>query len=254
MMSNKIGFFDSGMGGLSVLRDAQREMPEEDYIYYGDSAHAPYGSRTPQEIYELTMQCVSFLLSENIKALVIACNTATSVAIERIRSQVNIPVVGMEPAVKPALAGVSGKVLVLATPATIHQQRYLHLIQQLGQQDRIINCPCHRLAELVEKNIQEPDKIDAYLDELLLPFRDKVEGAVLGCTHYIFMRSKIAQRLPGTRLFDGNHGTVAHLHEVLVQHGIKAPQGRIGTVALHSSCNDPSVMETYTRLLNFAEK
>ena len=112
----KIGFFDSGLGGISVLRDAYFLMPEEDYIYFGDTANAPYGTKKQEQIISMTMNGVDYLLSNNIKALVIACNTATSAAIEKIRQFVSIPVIGMEPAIKPALEHTKGNVLMMATP------------------------------------------------------------------------------------------------------------------------------------------
>lgn len=103
MINKSIGFFDSGVGGLSVLKDACSLMPEENYIYYGDSANAPYGEKSREEIFELTMRGIGYLMSNDIKALVVACNTATSAVIDELRKEVDIPVIGMEPAIKPAL-------------------------------------------------------------------------------------------------------------------------------------------------------
>ena len=128
----KIGFFDSGLGGISVLRDAYFLMPEEDYIYFGDTANAPYGTKKQEQIISMTMNGVDYLLSNNIKALVIACNTATSAAIEKIRQSVSIPVIGMEPAIKPALEHTKGNVLMMATPATVRQEKYQNLLQKCG--------------------------------------------------------------------------------------------------------------------------
>lgn len=250
----KIGFFDSGLGGISVLREAVKEMPEESYIYYGDSANAPYGSKSHDEIYALTMQGIRYLQSQDIKALVIACNTATSVAVEQLRCDLKIPVISMEPAVKPALENTNGKVLVLATPATLEQERYKKLVEGLHGNERVINCPCDRLAGLIEKHIyDDKEEIDTYLDRLLAPYAGRVDAAVLGCTHYVFIKDRIASRLPGTRLFDGNHGTVMHLRSVLTENGCKEPSGGRGCVVLNSSSDDQYTLKCYSALLNYRD-
>lgn len=247
----KIGFFDSGIGGISVLRDAVRLMPEENYIYYGDTANAPYGGRSKKEIHDLTMEGVNYLLSQDIKALVIACNTATSVTVCDIRKDLSIPVISMEPAIKPALENVSGKVLVMATPATLAQERYIRLAEALDSQHRVINCPCEHLAGLIEKNLYDnPSVIADYLRQLLAPYAGKAEAVVLGCTHYIFVKDAIAGIMKGARLFDGNAGTVAHLKDVLTAQGIKEPGGRKGTIILNSSSDDQYTLKMYSRLLS----
>ena len=124
-----IGFFDSGMGGISVLKTAYQKMPNENYIYYGDSANAPYGNKTEAQIKKLSLDAGKALFDMGVKAIVMACNTATSAAVILMREKYNIPVISMEPAVRPALAAsAKGKVLVLATPATVSQSRYLGLL------------------------------------------------------------------------------------------------------------------------------
>ena len=128
-----IGFFDSGIGGLSVLMCAMRELPREKFIYYGDNLHAPYGSKTEAEIKELSLECGKFLYEKGVKAIVMACNTATSASVKLMRDLYNMPVISIEPAVKPACeAQGNGKVLVMATHATIAQQRYRALLSRLG--------------------------------------------------------------------------------------------------------------------------
>ncbi len=251
----KIGFFDSGMGGISVLKEAVKEMPEESYVYYGDSANAPYGIKSNEEIFNLTMMGVNYLISRDIKALVIACNTATSIAIDEIRRKLDIPVISMEPAIKPALEQVQGKVLVMATPATLNQKRYLDLADHLGHPERLINCPCHMLAGLIEQHLySEPDVIKKYVFETLSPYISVVEAIVLGCTHYVFIKDMIKEMFPDIEVFDGNHGTVARLRKVLEENGIKEPSGKKGTVVLDSSADDQYTLKTFAWLLNYQNK
>lgn len=253
MINRPIGFFDSGLGGLSVLRDAIALMPEENYLYYGDTAHAPYGSRSLEEIRELTLRGVSYLTSENIKALVIACNTATSAAIDTLRAKLDIPVIGMEPAIKPALqyAG-EGKVLVMATPATMRFSKFHDLVEKFHGEDKIITLPCPELASLIEKNALEDCCLDPYLDELFAPYQSQtIDAIVLGCTHYIFIKDKISAHFPAaTHLFDGNAGTVNRLKAVLTEKRIKLPASSVkGKVVLNSSQADQHTMKLYTQFL-----
>ena len=251
----RIGFFDSGIGGISVLRDAVRLMPEENYIYYGDSANAPYGIKSKKEILDLTMNGVNYLLSQDVKALVIACNTATSIAIDQIRAKLSIPVISMEPAIKPALEGVAGKVLVLATPATLQQDRYLKLAQSLDKTGRIINCPCDELAGMIEKNIyKDKEIIKQYLSEKLLPYKNNVDAVVLGCTHYVFVKDIIGNIMTESKIFDGNSGTINHLKKVLIDGDIKEPEGNRGTVILNTSSDDQFSLKSYSWLLNYQTK
>ena len=182
MINKSIGFFDSGVGGLSVLKEACALMPEENYIYYGDSANAPYGEKSREEIFELTMRGVGYLISSDIKALVIACNTATSAVIDQLRKEVDIPVIGMEPAIKPALAAVEGKVLMMATPATIKLERYNNLLERFNARERVINLACNKLAGIIEHSVLSHNgELDDYLKELLAPYKNKgIEAIVLG--------------------------------------------------------------------------
>ena len=248
----KIGFFDSGMGGISVLREAVKEMPEENYIYYGDSANAPYGTKSNQEIFNLTMMGIDYLIKQDLKALVIACNTATSIAIDEIRNRLEIPVISMEPAIKPALEKVKGNVLVMATPATLNQKRYLDLVDHLGHSDRLINCPCHKLAGLIEQHLYNNQAIiKDYLLEIISPYISQIDAIVLGCTHYVFIKELIQELFPDICIFDGNHGTVMRLKRVLEEKSLKEPEGKKGTVVLDSSADDQFTLKTFAWLLNY---
>ena len=144
-----VGVFDSGVGGISTLREMIRELPEERFIYFGDMANAPYGTKTTEQVTECVRNVVGHLMTRNIKALVIACNTATGAAAATLRSELTIPVVGMEPALKPASkARKNGSVLVLATPLTLHQEKFENLMKQYGE--GAVKVPCPGLMEIVE--------------------------------------------------------------------------------------------------------
>lgn len=247
-----IGFFDSGVGGISVLKTAFGLMPDENYIYYGDSANAPYGERTEEDIKTLSLEAGSFLFSKGVKAIVMACNTATSAAVKMIRAKYNIPVISMEPAVKPALAASkSGKVLVLATPATVTQSRYLMLLKRLGAVGRVINIGCSGLVELVENGRTDEQSIHVYLDKKLRSIEgESVTSAVIGCTHYSFVENQIKSYLqykfdPNVSMYDGRHGTVRQLRRVLQEKDMLCKSG--GGITFFTS-GQASTIATYREL------
>lgn len=252
MRDAPIGFFDSGVGGLSVLRCAIDVMPEENYIYFGDSAHAPYGVRSKEEVLALTLQAADRLMQQKIKALDVACNTATSIAVEALRKALPIPVISMEPAIKPALERTEGKILLMATCVTLESERVNALIRKLDTQSRIIKVPCPRLAEEIEKEVFGHSDLEEYLKEVLQDFRScDASAVVLGCTHYSFISERI-RRLLGEKvwIFDGIDGTVAHLRELLIQKGIKRDHKEKGSVSVQSSKKDDKTLALYHKLLS----
>ncbi len=228
-----IGVFDSGVGGISTLRDMIRELPDERFIYFGDMANAPYGTKSTEEVTGCVRNVVDRLLKQNIKALVIACNTATGAAAATLRKELTIPVVGMEPALKPAsLARKNGSVLVLATPLTLQQEKFENLMRQYGE--GAVKVPCPGLMELVEAD----DGAGAlnYLKELFSGYPlDQVDAVVLGCTHYVFLKDMIRDLLPDrVAITDGNAGTARQLRRVLDRAGLLNNEGP-GSVELLTS-------------------
>ena len=237
-----IGIYDSGVGGVSVLAEAARLLPEEHFIYYGDSANAPYGTKSEDEIKKLSLDCGEFLYQKGVKAIVIACNTATSIVVQAMRERYSIPIISMEPAVKPAMqARNSGEVLVFATPATLHQERYRYLLRKLGAEKSVHNIECAQLADMVETgNLSDPH-IRAYLCDKLLPFRGKaIDGLVIGCTHYSFLTEAlqdVAKKLCGgaCEIYDGRFGTSRHLRDVLKENNLLNHSGSRGMIEFYTS-------------------
>lgn len=230
-----IGVFDSGVGGISVLREAIARLPNERFLFYGDTLNAPYGTKDREQVLELSRHVVETLLQRGVKAIVIACNTATSAAAASLRQQYDFPIIGMEPALKPAsLLHKDGVVLSLATPGTISGEKYAHLFSLYGE--GVISLPCPGLMEFAERGEMQGPALQTYLHTLFGPYQDrKVEAIVLGCTHYVFLKQAIGAFFPGVPLIDGNEGTVRQLIRRLEAENLLAPCDADGGVELLSS-------------------
>ena len=225
-----IGVFDSGVGGISTLREMIRELPDERFIYFGDMANAPYGTKNTEGVITCVRSVVDRLMEQNIKALVIACNTA---------DELSIPVVGMEPALKPASkARKNGSVLVLATPLTLHQEKFENLMKQYGE--GAVKVPCPGLMELVEADDTEGAK--RYLEKLFSRYpAETVDAVVLGCTHYVFLKDMIRGLLPERiAITDGNTGTARQLRRVLAAENLLNEEGP-GSVELETSGTEKDI-------------
>jgi len=234
-MRDAIGIMDSGVGGISVLRKAVELLPHENFIYFGDNANAPYGPKPLEEIHSLCAAAIRRLLDMDVKALVIACNTATSVYAETLRAEVSIPVIGMEPAVKPAsLARSGGKVLALATKATLSLDKFSRLMQDYGE--GVIPVVGTGLVEIVESGKADSPEADQALQALFEPYlEEQIDGIVLGCTHYPFLRRRIERFFPKAQIFDGREGTVCQLKRRLEETGQLSSQDAQGSVEMHTS-------------------
>jgi glutamate racemase len=232
--SDPVGVFDSGVGGVSVLREMARTLPRERFIYYGDNKNAPYGDRPEREILRLTLSAIEALLKQNIKALVIACNAATSAAVHILRERLQIPVIGVEPALKPAARmRVDGKVLVMATSATLRQGKFRRLLDKYGRDAVLLPCP--GLMEFVERGELSGPALDYYLLDLFKEIKNMpLDAVVLGCTHYCFLKQAIANALPSAPLIDGNAGTARRLAHVLESAGLLSDCEK-GGVEFHTS-------------------
>ena len=240
-MNDLIGFFDSGVGGISVLHEARRLLPNEHFLFYGDNLHAPYGPRSLEEIRALCAAGIDRLLARDVKAIVIACNTATSAYAEIVRAaHPELPIVGMEPALKPAhYARHGGKVIVLATDATLRLQKFERLMNLYGND--AITVVGKGLVELVESGMARSPEAQSRLETLLSPYRDmQVDAIVLGCTHYPFLRGAVQGIFPQADIFDGLNGTANRLKYLLDVNGLRSDDTP-GSVEYQSSAGDEAV-------------
>lgn len=238
-----IAFFDSGVGGISVLREAVKLLPNENYLFFGDSAHAPYGTKTREEILRLTLAHARRFSERGVKALVIACNTATSAAINDLRRiYTTIPVIGIEPALKPAaLMSPHPTVIVMATPLTVTARKFHDLLGHYTDRAEVIPLGCPGLMEFVEAGKTDTEEVRAYLSDLLSPYLGKmhIDAIVLGCTHYPFV-APLIRRIAGSdvRIFDGGPGTARELKRRLTEEHLLNPSAAPGTILFENSLPD----------------
>ena len=216
-----IAVFDSGVGGISVLKELIALMPEEHYLYFGDSANAPYGVRTTQEVRVLTLNAAAMLYERGIKALVVACNTATAAAIEDLRQEYpDIAVVGIEPALKMATDRFpKGHVGIMATQVTLREEKLEHLVCRFPDAT-VERIPAPGLVELVEQGKAESEETEALLRQILNPYLGQLDAIVLGCTHYPFVKDTV-QKILGqqVKVLDGGAGTARQTKRLLEERG-----------------------------------
>lgn len=249
-----IGVFDSGVGGISVLRELVNIMPGENYIYLGDSLHAPYGTKSLEEVRELTIHNVEKLMERGAKSIVVACNTATSAAVAVLRNMYpDLPLVGIEPAIKPAVSEFpGGRIVVMATPMTLQQEKFQKLMGRYKMDARIICLPCPGLMEFIERGDLDGEDLRKYLTELLWGVvREKVDAIVLGCTHYPFVREMIAQVVgDNVVIFDGGNGTAREMKRRLSAAGKLSDAEGKGEVEFLNSRDTSEEQELCEYLLN----
>lgn len=248
-----IGVLDSGLGGLSVLREAIKIMPNENFIYYGDSKNAPYGVKSSEQVKKLTFDVVEYLLGRGVKGIMVACNTATSAAVAELRIKyTDIPIVGIEPALKPAAnSSKEGKILVMATPMTLKEVKFHKLLDRYRDMREIEPVPCGGLMEYVEQGILEGEELDAYLREKLEPFMDtQISSIVLGCTHYPFVRSAIAKVVgQDIDIIDGSLGTSRELMRRLKEKDLLNDSMEKGTIEMINSSNKKELIDLCWKLI-----
>lgn len=250
-----IAVFDSGMGGVSVLRELIKTMPEEDFYYFGDSKNAPYGTKSTEKVRELTIAHTEDFMKMGAKGVVIACNTATSAAVRVLRLMYpELPLVGIEPAVKPAAEKYpQGNILVMATPITIREEKLHHLIEKFGGHANVMPLACPGLMDFVEAgNIDSPE-LYGFLRDLLEPYQKNLDAVVLGCTHYPFVR-KVIERIVGDQveIFDGGAGTAREMRRRLAVDGLlREATGRQGKTEFHNSDLTKEREDLFEKLLHY---
>ena len=255
-MDNKnrpIGFFDSGVGGLSVLREAIKVMPNEDYIYFGDSKNAPYGMKSVDEVRELTFKAVEFLLSKGVKGMAIACNTATSAAVADLRKiYPDLPLVGIEPALKPAVElNKDGDILIMATAMTLKEEKFNRLMEKYKDRASIIPVPCPGLVEFIEAGDYQGKAVEEYLLEKINTYRDgKIASIVLGCTHYPFIKDTLSNIVgKDVSIIDGGLGTAKELRRRLREKNLLTESNGKGKIEIINSSEKKEVLNLSYHLL-----
>lgn len=248
-MTHPIAVFDSGLGGLTVLRALRARLPHEDYFYFADTRFLPYGDRPETFLRERGVAIAEALVRRGAKALVIACNTATAAAAEAIRAAVDLPIVALEPGVKPAaLASRSGVIGVLATTRTLASERFQRLVGNHGGGTQVIAQPCPGLAEAIEREGPDSPAVAMLLDGFVAPLA--VAGAdvvVLGCTHYPWVVEAISRRLPaGVTLLDTGEAVARQLERLLLAGALQG--GGDGRLMVATSGSPAAVIATVDRL------
>ena len=251
-VNDYIAVFDSGVGGISVLRHLVRQMPQERYLYFGDSANAPYGTKTKEQVRALTFAAAEMLIKSGIKALVVACNTATSAAINDLRKAYpKLIIIGIEPALKLAAdTHPGGKLGVMATPMTLREEKFARLMERFRESCEIYKIPAPGLVELIEAGKADSAETDDLIRRLFAPYPG-LDALVLGCTHYPFAAKSISRVLGSqVALLDGGDGTARETKRRLAEAGLL--RSGAGEVRITNSANTPA-MEKLARELLFDE-
>lgn len=230
--------FDSGIGGVSVLLEIQRQLPADDLIYVADSAYAPYGDRPVEEIQDRAFRIVEFLLSQQAKAIVVACNTATGIAVDALRARWPLPFVAIEPAVKPAAAATkTGIVGVLATRQTIASPRFARLAETWANGAQILAQPCPGLVEYIERGELTTEGTRTLIASFVRPLVEQgADTLVLGCTHYPFVEPLIAEIAgPGVTIINPAAAVARELRRRLTESNLLSPASHTGTTRFRTS-------------------
>lgn len=237
MLKNKaIGIFDSGIGGVTVLNEILKILPNENYIYYSDSKNNPYGDKSDKEINEICENIVKFLIEKRCKAIVIACNTASAKAVKYLRNKYkNIPIIAIEPAYKMVYDyAYEDPTLVLATKGTIESEKF-NLLYHKYDNHKTILLQCVGLADIIEKD--EKEKVEIYLKQNLLEYKGKIKNVVLGCTHYPLIKNEIEKVLGKVKFFNGAPYLAKHLKEILEEQNLLNNKNEKGYIEFIDSSN-----------------
>ncbi len=259
-MSNKnspIAVIDSGVGGISVLKELVKLMPNENFLYFGDNKNAPYGTKSTDKVKELMFSNVEMMIKKGVKAVVIACNTATAAAARELREEFSdLPIIGIEPAIKPsAKYKEQSNVLVMATPLTLKQEKFHDLMDRFSDEVNIITLPCPGLMELVEEGKFRGEEIDSFLNNLFKPYENiKIDSVVLGCTHYPHVKSAILKALgENVMVFDGGVGTARETKRRLSEIDMLNNSKEYGNIEIICSDTDKDIKPLAFKLLDIEQ-
>lgn len=245
MKNEKIGVFDSGLGGLSILNELRKILPNENYLFYEDSINNPYGEKTEEELFEINSRIVEYLIKKNCKLIVIACNTATTSCINKLRDKYkNMIFVGTVPAIKMAYDVNSKSTLLLATSYTIKSERVKELLHDYtGINQNIYVESGKNLANLIEEgNI---NKIKDLLNEILLPYKNNIDSIVLGCTHYPLVKNIIEEIIPNVKVLDGSFGVAKETRHQLIENNLLNESNEQGDIIIENSKSQDLVQRSY---------
>lgn len=251
--NSPIGFFDTGVGGISVLKTAIKLMPNENFIYFGDSKNAPYGTKSIDEVRELTLKSAEFLVSKNVKAIVIACNTATSVAINDLRKIYDMPIIGVEPALKPAVElKREGKVVIMATTVTLSETKFNNLVNKCGKEAEIEPLPCPGLVEFIENGDLNSSELKSFLKDKFNKFKGhKLSSIVLGCTHYPFVKDVIKEIVGSdVPIIDGSLGTTNELKRKLEEKDLLNFDNKNRYIKIFNSSDNKNLIDLSYKLID----
>lgn len=245
-----IGVFDSGIGGLTVAREIMRQLPEENVVYFGDTARVPYGSKSKNNIIRYSEQIVRFLKKKNVKAIVIACNTASALALETVQKEIDIPIIGViVPGARAAVAETkTGKIGVIGTEATIRSETYTKVIQSMRPEASVIGTPCPLFVPLVEEGFAKhritEEVIDIYLSNMK---NTDIDTMILGCTHYPLLRSRIMAYFGDkVRIVNPAYETAVDLKRILQEKNIENTSGKPAVYEFYVS----DAAEKFTKFAN----
>ncbi len=233
-----IGVFDSGMGGVSVVNTIREVLPHENILYFGDSLYAPYGTKPTEYVRKRVEQIVNYLISNRVKAIVIACNTATSTSANILRDKYEIPILGMEPALKPAVEDGNKSIAVLATELTLKEKKFSKLMSRFSDVN-IYRTPASELVNLVENGIVSEKNVHKALDVAFKGLNvERIDAIVLGCTHFIFAK-KYIETYPklNAKIYDGNTGTALHLKKILSERDMLCNKREKPSIKIENSDN-----------------
>lgn len=236
-----VGIFDSGIGGLTLVKEIRHHLPFESLLYVADSEFAPYGVRSKQEVSERSLRVTEWLISRGAKAIVVACNTATAAAIDVLRETFSVPVIGMEPAVKPAASMTETDVVgVLATAGTLESDRFARLVDRHGQEIRILRQQCRDWVKLVESGDLASDHARGLVAEQVEPLvAAGADVLVLGCTHFPLLAPLIKETAgPGVELLDPAEAVVKRLFDQLTERDLVSPCSIRGTLNVWKTGRD----------------
>ncbi len=245
MKNERIGIFDSGLGGLSILNELKKVLPNEDYLFYEDSINNPYGEKTEEELFEITSKIVDYLIENKCKIIVIACNTATTSCIKKLREKYqNMIFIGTVPAIKMAYDANSKNTLLLATSYTIKSERVKELLNDYtGINQNIYVESGKNLANLIEEG--DINKIKTLLSEILLPYKDNIDSIVLGCTHYPLVKDLIKEIIPNIEILDGSFGVAKETKHQLIENDLLNESNEEGKIIIENSKSQDLVKRSY---------